>query len=416
MSLAVRKIEEPMMPLASSSTESKSVRPRTRVGFTSDFAGCCDRTGISMALSHPQFVRRFERSATAAADDGGAIATGQRIGDLNRALRTVEKFRLGFGRRLRIWSHEEGKCSIDVALPSRRLQWRPGVPPGWTGEEARPPSQIYKGRSMPDKTPPADETLQNEFNRWAEEGEGEKMERHHLDITAKTIRLMDLRPGERVLDLGCGAGWATRLLARLVADGPEGFGQVVGIDVSDEMIRRARTASKDFENILYVWGSAQQIPWEENFFDKMLSVESFYYYADQERALAELFRVMAPRGRMFILINLYKDNPYSLQWVDKLKVPVHVRSEAEYIELLKRHAFQNVEARQIPDDTPTPDDYVTKSFHSLNDLKAFKRTGALLLTASKPDPRTPAPHYLASTLAGCIFSVPRATCHGADRR
>jgi ubiquinone/menaquinone biosynthesis C-methylase UbiE len=159
------------------------------------------------------------------------------------------------------------------------------------------------------------------------------------------------------------------------------------------MIRQARSASKDFENILYVWGSAQQIPWEENFFDKMLSVESFYYYPDQERVLAELFRVMAPRGRIFILINLYKDNPYSLQWVDKLKVPVQVRSEAEYVELLKRHAFENVEARRIPDDTPTPDDYQTKSFKSLEDLRSFKRTGALLLMASKPDLRTPAPGY-----------------------
>ena len=107
----------------------------------------------------------------------------------------------------------------------------------------------------------------------------------------------------------------------------------------------------------------------------------------------ELFRVMAPRGRLFILINLYKDNPYSLQWVDKLKVPVHVRSEAEYVELLNKHAFDNVEARRIPDDTPTPDDYKTKSFNSLDDLRAFKREGALLMMASKPDLRTPAPAY-----------------------
>ena len=87
----------------------------------------------------------------------------------------------------------------------------------------------------------------------------------------------------------------------------------------------------------------------------------------------ELFRVMAPRGRLFILINLYKDNQYSLQWGDKLKVPVHVRSQAEYVELLKQHAFENVEACRIPDDTPTPDDYQTKWFRSLDDLRALAR-------------------------------------------
>jgi ubiquinone/menaquinone biosynthesis C-methylase UbiE len=233
-----------------------------------------------------------------------------------------------------------------------------------------------------------DERLQQEFNRWADDGEGAKMERHHLDITEKTMCRMDLQPGERVLDLGCGSGWATCLLARMVGKGLQGSGQVFGVDISDEMIRQARAASREFENVTFAVGSAGQIPWEENFFDKVLSVESFYYYPDQGRALDELFRVMAARGRLFILINLYSDNPYSLQWVPKLKVPVHIRSAAEYVELLKAHGFESVEHAQIPDDTPTPDNYRTTSFHSLDDLKAFKRVGALLLMASKPDVRT----------------------------
>src|SRR5262249_2575333 len=247
---------------------------------------------------------------------------------------------------------------------------------------------------MTEKRLTPEERLQEEFNLWAQAGEGEKMRNHHLDITEKTLRVMNLRPGERVLDLGCGSGWATRLLARLVADGPEGFGQVVGLDVWDEMIRQARAESQEFENVLYIWDSAQQIPWEANFVDKVLSVESFYYDPDQDRALAELFRVMSPHGRLFILINLYKDNPYSLQWVDKLRVPVHVRSKDQYVQLLKAHAFEDVEARQIPDDTPTPDDYQTTSFNSLEDLRAFKKTGALLLIASKPDVRNQAPGYM----------------------
>ncbi len=234
------------------------------------------------------------------------------------------------------------------------------------------------------KTQSPDERLQQEFNRWADEGEGAKMERHHLDITEKAIRRMDLRPGQRILDLGCGSGWATRLLARVVGEDPTAAGQVVGVDISDEMIRQAQVASKEFNNVKFVVGSAAQIPWEANFFDKVLSVESFYYYPDQDQALAELFRVMAPRGRLFILINLYKDNPYSLQWVPKLKVPVHILSAAEYVELLKKHGFGTVEYAQIPDDTPTPVNYQTTSFHSLDDLKAFKRVGALLLMASRP--------------------------------
>ena len=238
-----------------------------------------------------------------------------------------------------------------------------------------------------------DDLLREEFNRWAEQGRGEEMERHHLDITEKTLRRMELRAGERVLDLGCGAGWATRILARMVGEGPEGFGQVVGIDISDEMIRRARAGSRDFDNIMFVWGSAQQIPWEENFFDKVLSVESFYYYADQERALAELFRVMAPRGRLFILINLYRDNPYSLRWVDELKVPVHARSQDEYVQLLQAHAFEDVQAVRIPDDTPTPENYSGKWFRNSEELRDFKHIGALLLMARKPDVRNPGPAY-----------------------
>lgn len=241
-----------------------------------------------------------------------------------------------------------------------------------------------------------DEQLRAEFNAWAEAGRGEEMERHHLDIAEKTIARMDLRPGERVLDLSCGTGWCTRLIARMVGEGPQGFGQVVGLDISDEMIRHAREASKDFENVLYVWGSAQQIPWEENYFDKAISIEAFYYYPDQERVLAELFRVLAPRGQFFILINLYQDNPYSLRWIKELKVPVHARSEAEYVQMLKAHAFEDVQAVRIPDDTPTPDEYTGKWFANAAELRDFKRIGALLLTARKPDVRSlpPAIHVL----------------------
>lgn len=224
----------------------------------------------------------------------------------------------------------------------------------------------------------ADKQLQQEFNQWAAAGRGDDMEGHHSDITNQTIALMDLNPNDRVLDLGCGTGWATRRMARIVI-----AGDVTGIDVADEMLRRAEQASLGMKNVRYVWGSAERIPAEDNAFTKVLSVESFYYYVDQGRALDELHRVMAPHGKLFILINLYKDNPYSLRWVEELKVPVHARTEAEYLMLLEQHGFA-AESRRIPDRTPTPEQYSGKWFKNAEELRDFKHIGALLLIGRKP--------------------------------
>jgi ubiquinone/menaquinone biosynthesis C-methylase UbiE len=224
----------------------------------------------------------------------------------------------------------------------------------------------------------ADKKVQQEFNQWAQAGRGDEMEDHHSDITDQTIALMNLQPGDRVLDLGCGTGWASRRLARVVT-----AGEIVGLDVADEMLRRAEQTSNEFSNLHFVWGTAESVPFEDDHFSKVLSVESFYYYADQGKALDELRRVMAPGGRLFILINLYTDNHYSLRWVSELKVQVQARSEAEYIEMLRQHGFESVEARRIPDRSPSPDEYSGKWFKNAEELKDFKRIGALLLIGTK---------------------------------
>jgi ubiquinone/menaquinone biosynthesis C-methylase UbiE len=223
-----------------------------------------------------------------------------------------------------------------------------------------------------------DKSLQQEFNQWAAAGRGDEMEDHHSDITEQTLALMDLQPNDRVLDLGCGTGWAARRMAKVVT-----AGEVVGLDVADEMLQRAKRASAGVTNVRYFWGSAESIPVLDNHFSMVLSVESFYYYANQGKALDELHRVLAPGGKVFILINLYKDNPYSLRWVSELKVPVQALSEAEYIALLGQHGFNQVEARRIPDRSPTPHVYSGKWFKDAAELRDFKRIGALLLIGTK---------------------------------
>ena len=144
--------------------------------------------------------------------------------------------------------------------------------------------------------------LREEFNRWAEAGRGDGMEQDHLPITRPVLEKMHLAANDNVLDVGCGSGWLSRRISKLVAEG-----RVVGMDISDEMIRVARRTSLDHENILFVTGEVAEIPWESNFFGHAISVESAYYWPDPGAGIREVHRVLRSGGVAWIVINYYRD-------------------------------------------------------------------------------------------------------------
>lgn len=226
--------------------------------------------------------------------------------------------------------------------------------------------------------PETDQTLREEFNRWAEAGRGEGMEQDHLPITLPVLEKMQLGPADNVLDAGCGAGWLSRRLAKLVPDG-----RVVGMDVSDEMIRHARRASVDFENLMFVTGEVQEIPWEPNFFSHAISVESSYYWPDPAAGIRDIFRVLQPGGSAWILINYYRDNPHSHQWGDLLAVKTHLLSAEEWSEFFRSAGFGKVQHERIVDLSPTPDLYTGRWFRDAEQLRGFKTEGALLVHGTK---------------------------------
>jgi len=223
-----------------------------------------------------------------------------------------------------------------------------------------------------------DETLREEFNRWAEAGRGEGMEQDHLPITLPVLEKMRLAAADNVLDVGCGAGWLSRRLAKLV---PEG--RVVGMDISDEMIRHARRASAKHDNLMFVTGEVAQIPWQPNFFSHIISVESSYYWPDPAAGIRELFRVLNVGGSAWILINYYRDNLYCHQWGDLLAVKTHFFSAEEWAELFRSTGFANVAHERIVDPSPTPEVYTGRWFRDAEQLRAFKAEGALLLQGVK---------------------------------
>ena len=110
--------------------------------------------------------------------------------------------------------------------------------------------------------------------------------------------LGSLNPGEAVLDIGCGGGVDSLVAAHLV--GPAG--RVVGVDVTAEMLTRARAnlALTGLANVSFKIASAEALPFPDREFDVVISNGVFNLAVDKEQALRETRRVLKPGGRLML--------------------------------------------------------------------------------------------------------------------
>jgi SAM-dependent methyltransferase len=106
--------------------------------------------------------------------------------------------------------------------------------------------------------------------------------------------LLGLSPGDGVLDVACGTGNFSREFARSV--GPDGL--VVGIDVSPTMLARAVADSRGLEQIAYLRGDAQELPFVAHSFDAVCCFAAVHLFADPMSALDHMARVLTPGGRI----------------------------------------------------------------------------------------------------------------------
>src|SRR5919199_1939947 len=115
---------------------------------------------------------------------------------------------------------------------------------------------------------------------------------------ANPFSLGRLEPGERVLDLGSGAGTDSLVAAQMV--GPRGH--VTGIDMTPEMLAKARGAAAELgaDNVEFVEAEAEQLPFPDASFDVVISNGVIDLIPDKDAVFSELYRVLAPGGRMQI--------------------------------------------------------------------------------------------------------------------
>src|SRR5262245_65938691 len=104
-----------------------------------------------------------------------------------------------------------------------------------------------------------------------------------------------MKPGDRVLDVACGTG----VLAREAADRVGPTGRVTGLDLNEAMLAVARRLRSEID---WRQGDAAKLPFEEGTFDVVVSQFALMFFPDQAAALREMWRVLAPRGRLVVAV------------------------------------------------------------------------------------------------------------------
>ena len=214
------------------------------------------------------------------------------------------------------------------------------------------------------------------FDDWVLSGKAQGMERRHKRLAELMLEHIEISSSGRVLDIGCGDGWLLRLLSGRLTEGA-----LVGIDLSMEMVRIARSASEEFDNILYAPAPAEQVPWANDYFTHVLSIESAYYWASPALAIKDIYRVTSCGGSFHILINYYAENEYSASWDQEVGLPLHRLSASQWVELFKSCNFENVKSERIQDDSPIPEN---KQSAERRQREGLQREGALYLHGNKP--------------------------------
>jgi SAM-dependent methyltransferase len=125
-----------------------------------------------------------------------------------------------------------------------------------------------------------------------------------------TLELLAPQPGEAILDIGSGPGFLVQEIAEIV--GPSG--QVAGVDLSSDMIRRS-TDRNERPYVSYAEADATALPYDDASFDAVVSTQVAEYVPDAAEFCARAFRVLKPGGRALVLATDWRgvvwnsDNP-----------------------------------------------------------------------------------------------------------
>lgn len=133
------------------------------------------------------------------------------------------------------------------------------------------------------------------FSRWAKTYDDGPLRRWFTTVHREVIRAVDPKPADSILDVACGTGKALRAMAALAPSG-----RLAGVDLSENMVQQARQLASDVPNLEFHVAGADCLPFEDETFDHVTTMNAFHHFPDQLKALREMVRVLKKGGRVYI--------------------------------------------------------------------------------------------------------------------
>ena len=174
----------------------------------------------------------------------------------------------------------------------------------------------------------------------------ERMNRSHADVTMWALDQLAYKAGERALDIGCGGGATMERLARRIA-AAGGAGHVSGIDHSEVSCEASRQYNRDAiqaGQMDVACASVESLPFRDNTFDIVTTVESFYFWPDPEASLKEVARVVKPGGHFLLVADVYRTPGLAKSTLENIEhYHLTVLTPEEYEKLLLGAGFSRAE-------------------------------------------------------------------------
>lgn len=193
----------------------------------------------------------------------------------------------------------------------------------------------------------------------------------------------DLKKGEYVLDLGSGAGNDCFVARALVGES----GKVTGLDMTEPMIKKARENCNklNFKNVEFVLGDIEDMPFEDNQFDIVISNCVLNLVPDKQKAFSEIFRALKPGGR-FCVSDVVIKGTLSEKMIKDAEMYAGCVSGAsemtEYLTIAGKSGFSNIKVHKKRE-IKLPESLLSE-YNSTEELNSFKdgETGIFSITVS----------------------------------